>query len=245
MHDNITMDLRMTVGDREVEFFCLDTPESIHISEQILTGKTYPILPYPSKVNMILDIGANLGAASVYFSLFYPDAQIYSVEPQKKPFDILTHNTASNPKNKTFNVGLYDRDTEMPLHLSWADSSTASLGDSWLNTKTTEMIQLRDAAQWVEEQGITQVDILKLDTEGCEVPILSRLTKLIPKIQVIYLEYHTDSDRRAIDQLIGDSHVLAQSRLDVPHRGELVYVRADLGDESSELHKHRIRFKAT
>ena len=130
---------------------------------------------------------------------------------------------------------------ESLLRLSRANSSTASIGKSWLNTENTETVSLKDDAEWIREQKIDRIDILKIDTEGCEVPILSRLTNLIPKIKVIYIEYHTDTDRRSIDTLIGESHVLFQARAECAHRGELIYVRADLGDESSDLHKHLIR----
>ncbi len=230
----------MKFGDKTVDLLCLDTTESQHNCKEILTGKAYPIVPFAKDVKVIVDIGANLGATSVYFSLFYPEAHIYAVEPQKFPFELLTRNTSFYPNTKIFNVGLYSCTKEGSLHLSWADSVTASIGHSWLNTEKTETIQLQDAAEWIREQKITSIDILKIDTEGCELPILSRLTPLLPSIQVIYVEYHSDSDRRAIDKLIGDSHVLFSARADKAHVGELVYVRADLGDATSELHKNRI-----
>ena len=233
--------LFMTFGDKTVDFMCLDTAESQGLCRDILTGKTYPIVPFARDVKVIVDVGANLGAASVYFSLHYPAARVYSLEPQHFPFEILTRNTSFYPNTKVFNQGLFDSDRECALHLSWADTATASIGSSWLNTQKTEQISLRDAARWIEEQGITSIDILKIDTEGCEVPILSRLAPLIPSIQVIYVEYHSDSDRRELDALIGSSHVLYAAKAERAHVGELVYVRADLGANDSELHRHRIQ----
>jgi FkbM family methyltransferase len=233
--------LFMDFGDKKVDFMCLDTPDSQGHTRDILIGKTYPIVPYAKDVKVVVDIGANLGAASVFFSLHYPQARVYSLEPQQFPFDILTRNTSFYPNTTIFNVGLFDSDRECPLHLSWVDSATASIGSSWLNTEKTETIKLRDAAGWAHEQGITSIDILKVDTEGCEIPVLSRLAPFIPNIQIIYVEYHSDSDRRALDDLIGDSHVLFSARAERAHVGELVYVRADLGGSDSDLHKHRIK----
>jgi len=235
------MIFKLNFGDRVIEFLSFDTAESQDITKKVLTGEAYKIIPFASNVNTIVDIGANLGAASVYFSLFYPNAKIFSVEPQKGPFDMLAHNTKLNPNNKIFHMGLLDRNKEAPLYLSWADTSAASIGKSWLNTEHTQLIKLRDAAEWLQEENITQIDILKIDTEGCEVPILSRIASWLPSIQIIYLEYHNEPDRRAIDGLLSDSHVLVRSKAEFAHRGELVYVRADLGDEASELHKHQIR----
>jgi FkbM family methyltransferase len=233
--------LFMDFGDKKVDFMCLDTPDSQGHSRDILIGKTYPIVPYAKDVKVVVDIGANLGAATVLFSLHYPEARVYSLEPQRFPFEILTRNASFYPNTSIVNVGLFDSNRECPLHLSWVDSGTASIGSSWLNTEKTEVIKLRDAAEWTQEQGITSIDILKIDTEGCELPILSRLAPYITRTQVIYFEYHSDADRRAIDGLIGESHVLFSAKAERAHVGELVYVRADLGGSDSDLHKHRIR----
>jgi FkbM family methyltransferase len=231
----------MEFGDKKVDFMCLDTPDSQGHCRDILIGKTYPIVPYAKDVRVVVDIGANLGAASVFFSLHYPEARVYALEPQKFPCEILLRNTSFYPNTTVFNVGLFDSDRESTLYLSWVDSATASIGSSWLNTERTETIQLRDAAGWAQEQGITVIDILKIDTEGCEIPVLSRLASLIPRTQVIYVEYHSDADRRAIDDIIGESHVLFSAKAVRAHIGELVYVRADLGGSDSDLHKHRIK----
>lgn len=235
------MILAIKFGDKKVDFLCLDTEESKGVNSDILTGQAYPFVAYTKDVKVIVDIGANIGAASVYFSLLYPNADIYAVEPQRSPFELLTRNATLSPRIKSFNKGLFDSTREVPLYLSWTDSSTASIGSSWLNTPDTETIQLQDAAEWIAEQGISRIDILKIDTEGCEIPILSRLRHLIPSIQIIYVEYHNDTDRRALDDLIGDSHVLFAARAERAHVGELVYVRADLGEQDSDLHKHRIK----
>mgnify|MGYP006269410549 CR=1 FL=1 len=235
------MIFKLTFGDRIVEFLSFDTAESQDITKKVLTGEAYKIIPFASDVKTIVDIGANLGAASVYLSLFYPNAKIFSVEPQLGPFNMLAHNTKSNPNIKIFHMGLLDCNKEAPLYLSWADTSAASIGKSWLNTEHTQLIKLRDAAEWLQEENLTHIDILKIDTEGCEIPILSRITKWLPTIQIIYVEYHSESDRRAIDNLLANSHVLVRSKAELAHRGELVYARSDLGDDASELHKHRIR----
>lgn len=71
--------------------------------------------------------------------------------------------------------------------------------------------------------------------------MLSRLAPLIPRTQVIYVECHSDTDRRALDDLIGQSHVLFSARAERAHVGELVCVRADLGGRDSDLHQHRIK----
>ncbi len=47
-----------------------------------------------------------------------------------------------------------------------------------------EPIRLACASQFLSEHGIESVDILKIDTEGCEVPILRSLSKYLPEVKV-------------------------------------------------------------
>ena len=233
--------LFMQHGDKTVKFLCFDGEASKMHAGEILAGRTYPIVPFVPEVKTILDIGANVGATSVFLGLHYPGAQIFSVEPQALPFDLLKSNIQENPKNKCFNFRLFDCDKSVPLYHSWVESGPASIGQSWLNNYDHEMINLRDAATWVKEEQIQSIDILKIDTEGCEYQILTSLRSFLPTISVIYLEYHSEEDRRLIDDLVAETHVLYHGRIDKAHCGELTYVRSDLGQYSGELHKHRIK----
>ena len=92
------------------------------------------------------------------------------------------------------------------------------------NTSAAVEVQLRAAGAALAERGVEAVDILKLDTEGCEVPILRSLAGLLPSLGVVFVEYHDEEDRREIDRLLGGTHVLCQGRVLAPHRGEFCYL---------------------
>ena len=62
-----------------------------------------------------------------------------------------------------------------------------------------------------------------LDTEGCEVPIFESLGDLLPSIKVVYLEFHSEPDRKTIDRMFGATHFLAVGRV-LFGQGEMVYV---------------------
>ncbi len=42
---------------------------------------------------LIIDAGANLGASALYFSLRYPQARIFAIEPEVETFQLLQYNT--------------------------------------------------------------------------------------------------------------------------------------------------------
>jgi len=234
------MQLTVTAGGRQYVCECFDNAASkLHFSD-ILMGKTYARVPFVRDVRTILDIGANIGAASVYFALIYPEAQIYSVEPGREAFELLRKNAAPFANIHAFNFGLHNKTVSVPLYKSWVDSVTASVGKSFLNTQEYEEIQLRPVREWRQENDIGQADIVKIDTEGCEVPILTEMADMLGQVRVIYLEYHSEEDRRTIDDMLRSTHVVWRGKIERAHCGELVYVHKDADRAGQELHRHRI-----
>ena len=58
-----------------VPFYLFKTDVCFQIANDIFAGVTYPIIPLVSGVKTVVDVGANVGAASVYFATAYPDAR--------------------------------------------------------------------------------------------------------------------------------------------------------------------------
>jgi len=210
------------------------------VSQSIIEGKTYARVDFVRNVQVVLDVGANVGAASVYFALQYPTARIFALEPGPDALELLKNNAASFANIQVLPLGLYDRDCQRPLYMSKEDAVTNSIGASYLNSKHAVPIELRDALGFCRERGIEAIDILKVDTEGCELPILRSLAGMLARIKVIYLEYHDETDRLAIDGLLTPTHILMAAKVRHPHRGELCYVAYDAFPSRPALDKLRI-----
>jgi len=191
---------------------------------RILKGDTYPLVEGLGTVTSIVDIGANVGAATVMLALRYPDAVVHSFEPGPTPYELLSRNAAAIPRVQLHPYGLADSDRECKLYRSTWDPMSASVLSSAENTGDFDTIRLRKASQALREEAISSIDILKVDTEGCEVPVLADLAELAKAARVIYLEYHSDADRRRIDAMLEPSHVLAHAAARQPHRGDVCYV---------------------
>ena len=104
------------------------------------------------------------------------------------------------------------------------DAAQKSICRSYEQTSESETINLREAAAVLRELAIKTVDILKLDTEGCEVPILRSLAAWIPTISAIYVEFHSEVDRLEIDRLLSPTHYLWRGEIKHFCRGELCYM---------------------
>jgi FkbM family methyltransferase len=210
--------------DRAFAFHCFNNRQSIEIARQIFAGKTYRPIPFIRDVRLIVDIGANIGAASVYLHTQYPEARILAVEPSAAAFALLKQNTAPFPRIEPRQIALYDKKASLPLRTGKMDSTTNSFGASVLARNTGEMLELEDAAAFFLREGAQAADIVKLDTEGCEWPILNTLRPWLGQFRVIYLEYHSETDRRRIDALLEPTHWLHGGTIHHTHRGEFCYI---------------------
>jgi FkbM family methyltransferase len=222
-----------SVGTRQVNiawaqgtfpFRCFDNPPSIEIARAIFAGETYRPLSLLGDVRLIVDVGANIGAASIYFHTQYPNSRVVSVEPSSAAFALLAENARSFPQIEPHRTALYDKSARLPLHPGNTDTTTNSFGLSALALKGGETLNLEDAAAFFVREGLTHADIVKLDTEGCEWPILNSLRGYLKNFRAIYLEYHSETDRRRIDALLGETHLLHGGTAIHPHRGEFCYL---------------------
>lgn len=228
-----TTQIEVSHGGECHSFECFETGLSQGVCRGILDGETYRAIPFITAVKTIVDIGANVGAASVYFALTYPLAEIYAFEPDAASFTLLQRNCARFHLVHLQNIGLFNADCTKILYQGSFDNVTASIKSSALNSTTGYEITLKDAQSALSE--IPQPDIVKIDTEGCEVPILYSARNIVSRAKVIYVEYHSESDRKAIDCLLGDTHILFSGAVSSPHRGEFCYVKRDACPTSNEL----------
>jgi len=221
-----------------------DTGNAAWHIKNILSGKDYPVLNSKFVPTRIVDIGANVGATSLFFTGRYPTAEIYCYEPSPTNLEFLQKNTSAQKNIQVFEYGLSDRDARTKLYLGRAQCLQHSIHPSLEVTENHEDIELRRASS--ELANVLQGRcILKIDTEGCEVPILRDLKDYFAVIDIIYLEYHSEQDRRSIDELLCPQFKLWHSEASVVHRGNQAYVSSRLLKEFPELEKWEVKQKAS
>jgi FkbM family methyltransferase len=235
-----TATLEFQWGDTTREFECFDNCLSRVTCQTILDGKSYPRIPFISDVRVVMDVGANVGAASVFFALSYRDATVFAFEPAVLPFDLLVANTKAHANIRAHGFGLYSSDVEVPLYRGKYETGMSSVSKSESTRDESEVVSLRSVRDWLVENSISRVDVLKVDTEGCEVPILEAMYDLLPQTKVIYLEYHSDDDRKEFDRILGGTHLLAHGLM-MAHLGEVAYVAKDVVASESELDLRAIK----
>ena len=235
--------------DRLESFFCNgqacrllfpDTSNIFSHLRRIVSGEEYPVLP-TLRPDFVIDLGANVGAAALYFGTLYPDAQIASFEPSPSNYRYLVENVGHFPHIKTFNIGLLDEVRESHLFLGENHCLQHSIVPSNNVGEKFEVVNLQRAL-FVLQDIVRGRGVLKLDTEGCEVPILRDISGLLSFVDVVYVEYHSERDRREIDHLLCEAFSLWRAKAEACHRGNFVYLSKQLLQERPELERRKIVF---
>ena len=222
---------RVTLRGQEYEFRFPDNVYMRNVVAGIFQGNEYPLITLPGYTpSTIVDLGANVGAAALYFHNAYPAATIWCYEPSQENFACLQANAQPFAANiQVFPYGLLDRDCELPMYHGTSQSGQNSvIQNSETSPAAAEVVRLVRAGREAAERGWQHLSILKIDTEGCEVPILTELLAAVPSIDFLYCEYHAEQNRRTIDTMVEERFVLGGSKSDKPHQGMCIYWSRDL-----------------
>ena len=95
--------------------FRLRVPSSdVHTYVQIFDNQEYDFTVETSP-KVIVDAGANIGLASIYFANKYPAARILAIEPEKNNFELLTQNVRPYPQVTPIHAALWNKSEEIIL----------------------------------------------------------------------------------------------------------------------------------
>jgi len=151
-------------------------------------------------------------------------------EPSPHAFRLLKENTRPIRNIRCHNVGLLNETRTATMYHGGFGTVMDSLYDIGQMNMSTFSVQLQD----VREIEI-QADVLKVDTEGAEYPILKSLAQVgkLAGTRIIYVEYHREEDRRKIDTLLHKTHYITTGQLFFPTQGELMYVSREIPQEKA------------
>lgn len=136
---------------------------------------------------LIVDAGANIGAASVYFSLIFPRAHIVAIEPEAGNFALLQANTAGlDVDARAAALGAADGETALvdPGQGEWAYRTDAAAPGV--------RVPVIGAARLVaekEREGFAPF-IAKIDIEGGEAELFARDTGWVERFPLLIVELH-------------------------------------------------------
>ncbi len=206
---------------------CADSHE-----EAVITKDEYGIKDIAAKdpnVEYIVDIGGNVGAASVMFQRTFPNAKIISCEPAPENMKYLKENTdnkliyvekaiVGDPTltEVKFNICDWAGNHHVDGHFRW-DLFTP-MGSKLNHSITVPATTLKEV---VDENQFPRIDLLKIDCEGLEGEILQSFKPFMGLVRHFRGEWHGDADIPLIEDALSATHNVTFSRLFTTH-GDII-----------------------
>ena len=169
-----------------------------HIMAEVFKDNIYAPYLVRKRDLTILDIGANIGLTSYYFSKY---GKVYSMEPSKQHFDIFTEMIKFNKledKIVPINKALYLKSGKLPFGGPDNNKTMRSLHmATWEKGQSSEMVDAITLTDLFKEYKIEHVDFMKLDVEGSEYEIIGGgdFKAVADKIDKILIERHAWANR--------------------------------------------------
>jgi len=159
----------------------------------------------------IIDAGANIGLATVFFKSLYPDAEIVAFEPEPATFELLKQNVLENSLTSVtlVNAALGERDEPVAFYVR----NDVAAGDIGASTRrglryvhhspdqiTSTTVRSVRLSSYLDQNR--PIDFLKLDIEGSEGAVIGDIASKLVGIEAIAIEYHRDADRNPFNPIV-------------------------------------------
>jgi FkbM family methyltransferase len=153
-------------GVRNPVYIRMRTTDVSVYHEVLICGQYAIDLPFSPKI--IVDAGANIGMASLYFATKYPQARIIAIEPETSNFAMLAQNVGAYPNILPIHAALWSRDGEIGVNTPGSFESPLSKVGFVVREGQGVPVRAITVRTLMRETGIQCIDILKVDIEGAE-----------------------------------------------------------------------------
>jgi len=144
----------------------------------------FPLTP----PDTIVDAGANIGAASLFFASRFPNARIIALEPDPSNYEALVRNVAGFPSIIPMHAALWSYRGRLVLQTTGLAKSETQVIEAGATGKGD--VECLSVADLLSQFGVGSIDLLKMDVEGSEKEILDQSASWIENIGTLVVELH-------------------------------------------------------
>lgn len=200
-------------------------------------------------IEYIVDLGANLGTASMQLQRFFPNAKILVCEPHPELMKYAKLNTdnkliyveeaivGDDRKEVTFNICKWAGNGHVDGNFRW--DLFEPMGSKLDHQITVPASTLQEI---MVRYGFPRIDILKIDTEGMEGQILQKFKPYMNLVKHIRGEWHGDKEIPVIKDALKDTHDFYFNRKLFTH-GDVFAVRKDFVSHETQNEGFKIVHK--
>jgi FkbM family methyltransferase len=144
-----------------------------------------------SSPQIIFDCGANIGFVTYVFRTLFPKAHVYSFEPNPTVFEQLSASYRDDPAVSVFQKAIAAKSGSLSF-LQNPNTGVSSFFEPTGYNKTHwarkegKIIEVKAVSldEFCNENGLSRIDVLKLDLEGAEYDAVSGAEKLLSQQRV-------------------------------------------------------------
>jgi len=157
------------------------------VLEKVFLQQEYAV-PFPITPRRIVDAGAHIGLASLYFSSRYLDSEIVAVEPEASNFALLAKNCSRRGQIRLMQGALWSRTARLIGASSPASNDGFAVREAGTGTGNIRGLTLDEI---LAETGWDSIDLLKLDIEGSELELFKGVqADWLGRVRIIAIELH-------------------------------------------------------
>jgi FkbM family methyltransferase len=162
----------------------------IEVLQQVLLDHEYeftlPVVP-----EVIIDAGANIGLASVYFANLFPHATIVAIEPDASNFAMIQKNLAAYPQVRPLHAALWGEDKQLNLfYPKGGHCGFRTLDGSGVELTECGQVGAVTLQSLMQTMQLKSIDLLKIDIEGAEREVFQNSAAWIDKTRMMMVELH-------------------------------------------------------
>jgi FkbM family methyltransferase len=146
-------------------------------------------LPTAFVPEVIVDAGANVGYAAVFFAQRLPQARIIAIEPEASNLALLKRNAARFPNIEVVEGGLWGHDTRLaisnPDDAKWAIQVREA-------PDAADALPAHSVDSLMKRFRLDRIDLFKIDIEGSELNLFSApgAGSWLSKVRQLVIELH-------------------------------------------------------
>jgi len=168
-------------------------------------------------ISRIVDLGGNIGLASVWLLNTFPRAQVVAIEANPENYPSLDANLGPYGDRATVvQGGVWWRRTPLTL-VRRQNESDAYVREPHAGETPAEVMEGWDVPSLMTYAGFTHIDLLKIDIEGAEVDLLLHAERWLPQVRNLSIELHGPESEAALDRALASYTCQRQVR------GELTF----------------------
>lgn len=141
---------------------------------------------------VIVDCGGHVGLSAVWFASRFPDAIVYSIEPDESNFTLLSQNTGAYANIVPLRGGVWSRSCHLEISNPGSGSASFRLREVFDPTPLEQANLLRayTVGEVIRREEDHRALLVKIDVEGAEKEIFQDPPEWLQSVVMVIIELH-------------------------------------------------------